>query len=70
MKNYKVKYTIQTSGRYGKYNHICIDTVKATSKEEAISIIKSEAGSKISYKRFMVLIKSAEEVDMSVEIHK
>ena len=70
MKNFKVKYIIQTSGRYGKYNHICIDTVKATSKEEAISIIKSEAVNKSSFKRFKVIIKSAEEVDMGIEIHK
>jgi ribosomal protein L20A (L18A) len=70
MKNFKVKYTIQTSSRYGKYNYTCIDTVKATNEKEAISIIKSEAGNKISFKRFKVLIKSAEEVDMSVEIHK
>ena len=70
MKNYKVRYTIQTSSRYGKYNYHCADTVKATNEEEAFSRIKSEAGNKTLFKRYKVLIKSVEEVDMSIEIHK
>lgn len=70
MKNFKVKYTVQTHSRYGKYNYHCTDTVEATDEKEAISIIKSEAGKKFLLRRFKVLIKSVEEVDMSVEIHK
>lgn len=70
MKNFKVKYIVQTSSRYGKYNYNCIDTVRADGEDEAIKIIKSEAGGKTSYKRFKVVIKSIEEVDMSIEIHK
>lgn len=70
MMNFKIKYTIQTSGRYGKYNYNCIDTVNANSEEEAISIVKSEAGNKTSFKRFKVLIRSVKEVPMNVQIHK
>lgn len=70
MKNFKIKYTVQTSSRCGKYNYDCIDTVNANSEKEAISIVKSEAGNKFSFKRFKVLIRSVEEVDMSVQIHK
>ena len=70
MKNFKIKYAVQTSSRYGKYNYNCIDTVKAIDEQEATSIIKLQAENKCSFKRFKVLIKSVEEVDMSVEIHK
>ena len=70
MKNFKVKYTIQTSSRYGKYNYNCVDTVKANNREEAIDYIKTIAGNKISFKRYKVLIRTVEEIDMSVEIHK
>lgn len=70
MINYKIKYTVQTSSRCGKYNYNCVDTIKANDKQEAITAIKSHAGDKISFKRYRVLIKSVEEVDMCVEIHK
>lgn len=70
MKNFKVKYIVQTSSRCGKYNYSCVDTVRADDEDEAKKIIKSEAGQKTSFKRFTVIIKSIEEVDMNVEIHK
>lgn len=70
MKNFKIRYIIQTSSRCGKYNYSCTDIIKAESSEEAIKAVKAEAGNKISFKRFKVIIKSIEEVDMGVEIHK
>ena len=71
MKNFKIKYAVQASSIYGKYSYTCVDTVNAINEQEATSIIiKSQAANKRSFKSFKVLIKSVEEVDMSVEIHK
>ena len=70
MKNFKIRYIVQTSSRCGKYSYSYTDTIKAESSEEAIKAVKVEAGNKTSFKRFKVIIKSIEEVDMGVEIHK
>ncbi len=70
MTNFKIKYIVQTSSRCGKYNYNLTDTVKADSPEEAVKVIKVEAGNKISFKRFKVIVKSIEEVEQNVEIHK
>lgn len=66
MTNFKIKYTIQTSSRYGKYNYNCIDTVKADNAEEAVNVIKLEAGNKISFKRYKVIVKSIQEVNCNI----
>ena len=70
MKNFKIKYTVQTSSRCGKYNYNCIDTVNAIDEQEAISEVKSQAGNKFSFKRYKVIIRSVEEVPAGVEIHR
>lgn len=67
MKNFKVKYIVQTCGRF---NYKLTDTQKAESEEEAIKIIKAEAGDKMGFKRCRVMVRSIEEVGMDIEIHK
>lgn len=62
MKNFRIKYIIQTKSRYGAYNYSCTDTFLATTQEEAIKICKEQAGTKISFKRFKVIIKKVEEI--------
>ena len=58
MNTYEVKYIIQTSSRYGKYNYDCTDTIMADTLQEAKEKTKEVALTKTSFKRIRIIFKS------------